>query len=409
MRDRIAQESRGRAENPIDARKGLHMLSLPLWRGVARKPGNSDEFPFALSWDPHGFIAQSTPAAVRHAVVAAYAKPDYEFITAPPGNSAWASHLGNMWMSHMRRMVGRMNALRVLEIGAGSTYIARHLLEEFDIRHYVIVDPAMADDASEQSRLQIINGYFPQAALNGENFDLVVSLNCLEHVEDPVSFLAAIRRVLDGPEARAFLTFPDVSRQFAIGDLNALLHEHTSYLDAAGAKNLFRAAALAEIDKISEDDTFIMVARADARLQHGGQGPANNLMDRAKESFGPRLRALCEDMNARHARGDYLVFHGANNGLNNLLHLAGLAMEERIVVVDGDRQKQGLFIPACLTPIALPSSETYSLSDVVFVSAMSFHEEIRTSAVRAFGIDPRRIRPLYAAEPNADDRSRANA
>lgn len=376
----------------------LEIPALPLWRGLAREPGVRDALPFRLTWDPRGFLVQQPSPALRRKLVEAYADPGYGFITAPPGMGAWANRLGDMLIDCVRRLIGDLSGLRVLEIGAGTTYVAQRLIEEFAVRDYVIVDPAVRDLRSAAADLpRLVPDFFPTPKLSGETFDLVISFNCLEHVDDAVDWLGSIVASLAGPEARVLLTCPDISRQFAIGDINALLHEHLIYLDDRGLANLMASAGLALDALESAEDMFTLLARPGDKEREEPARPDNGLLEQARKTFSDDLQAVCRTIRAQSAAGRRLAFHGANNGLNSLLYLAELPPAASPIVIDLDPQKEGLYLPACPVPVRRPSREAYQGAEVIYVSAVSFFDEIRQSIVTEHGVAAEQVRKLCAS------------
>ena len=375
---------------PVTA--GLDFDSLPLWRGIQTKPGVAEAPPFRLCWDDRGFLRQSTEPEVREAVLAAYASDRYQFITPPPGLSAWADRLGDRKVAAACDALGTLDGLSVLEIGAGSRYVADRLLARYDIREYVAIDPAIRD-APVDGRLRLIRDYYPSPRLAGRSFDVVLSFSCLEHVGDPVDFLAQVEGSL-AADGRAFLTFPDVERQFGVGDLNVLLHEHMSYLDAPSAEGIAALAGLRPVGQGSENDLFAYV------LEKAGPAPAGPDLSPLRgllDTFGESLARSGEAVARSLGRGERLAFHGANNGLNIFLHLAGIESWDRVTIFDGDTSKAGNFLPACPNPIAAASDPAYRESARVFVAATSFYDEIKRQLVADGIAPPERIAPLFAA------------
>ncbi len=370
----------------------LQFASLPLWRGIQTKPGVAEAPPFRLCWDDRGFLRQSTDPAVREAVLAAYASDKYQFITPPPGASAWADRLGERKLDAACRFLGPLDGLRVLEIGAGSRYVADRLLGRYDIREYVAIDPAIRDEAAD-GRLSLIRDYYPSSRLAGRDFDVVFSFSCLEHVDDPVDFLTQVEGSL-ADNGRAFLTFPDVERQFRVGDLNVLLHEHMSYLDAPSAERIAALAGLKPIGRSTANDLFAYVLhKADGVPADSVRSPLLGLID----AFGESLTRSGEAVVRSLGRGERVAFHGANNGLNIFLHLAGIESWGEIFVFDGDSSKTGQFLPACPNPIRAASDPAYREVDRIFVAATSFFDEIKTQLVADGIAPPERIAPLFAA------------
>src|SRR3972149_1318864 len=221
----------------------LGWLRLPFWQGPQDEPGTPRHYPLHLTVHPDGYVAQTDAGGTMAEIVANYADPDYGFITPPPGTSNWGTELGEGKRRTLERFIGTLDGLRILEIGGGNLFLASGLRREHANARYVAIDPALKI-WPENSGVDALRAYFPCPELAGEHFDLVLAHNCLEHIPDALRFLTAIRDAL-APSGRAFLTFPDVARQFVDGDLNAILHEHFVYLDEPSARILFARSGFA--------------------------------------------------------------------------------------------------------------------------------------------------------------------
>lgn len=380
------------------------LSSLPLWRGPQEAPGVDRAFPFQLGWDRHGYIRQTTPRSVRDEVIAEYANPAYRYMTTPPGGSAWANRLGDKYIDAIRDLVGEMKGMRILEIGAGSTYIAERLLNEFGAESYLIVDPALGGEAGGgRGALEIIGDYYPSAKLGERTFDLVIALNTLEHVDDPVDFLAHIRSVLKNDDARAILVFPDVTAQFMRGDLNVLLHEHLNYFDADGTDLVMTAAGLTMMQHYSDIDTWFVLAAKGGTATSGRDTENPGLLSAAAPLFDGVIEKEGAAIRKKLDADEIVLFHGAVNGLNTFFYLTGLGDSENVRLVDGDDTKAGRFLPACNRAIAMPSQQLYAQADVVYVSAVTFFDEIQQDLVNRFGVSAEKIRPLFQAPETRPD------
>lgn len=383
---------------------GYELPALPLWRGVQASPGIETVFPFRLGWDSSGFVHQTTPDSVRKEVVAEYADPSYQYMTTPPGGSAWANRLGDMYVATIKDLAGDLNGARILEIGAGSTYIAERLLNECSVAEYVIVDPAVSADAGGVNEaLEIVPDYYPSAKVGQRSFDVVVALNCLEHVEDPTDFLASIRCALRDENARAVLVFPDVTEQFVRGDLNVLLHEHLNYFDGEGTAQVFASAGLTPVKRFSEIDTWFVLAAKAGPAVASEQAPGPDLLGTAAHLFEEIVEREGDAVRKRLDSGGTVLFHGAVNGLNTFFYLTGLGQHPNIRLVDGDDTKAGRYLPACEQAIALPAAEIYAEVDVIYVSAATFFDEIRQDLVTRFGVPAEKIRSLFQAPETRPD------
>lgn|SRR5574337_490750 len=100
--------------------------------------------------------------------------------------------------------VGAFGARRVADIGAGSGVFARLLLERGACEEATCVDPAYEADRDET-----INGRLLQfrRAPDRRDFDLILLMDVLEHVDDDVALLAEAA-ALAKPGTPVFITVP---------------------------------------------------------------------------------------------------------------------------------------------------------------------------------------------------------
>ncbi len=361
---------------------------LPMWQGLHDRAVAPEILPFDLGLDAAGFVRQSTSEAIRDRIAHIYAREDYKFITPPPGASAWANALGERKLRALLAACPDMTGLDILEVGAGSLFVAQALTRRFDVNSYVAVDPAITP--AKDAKIQVIPDFFPSPALSGRKFDLVVGFSCLEHVPDPVRFLRACRAVQKTGAKGIFLTFPDCTRAFREGDLSVLVHEHLSYFDDAGTGNAFAAAGLAIQSLQSQNDLYNCLAAAATTVEKPDRATD---LHAAATAFKHTASVVGNALRQRAAQGSRITIHGANPNANNLLWLSGLAGNDRVHVFDNDASKWGKFLPTCPNPIASPESPDYLDADAIYVAATSFLPEIRKYLVER-GVDPGRVYSL---------------
>jgi 2-polyprenyl-3-methyl-5-hydroxy-6-metoxy-1,4-benzoquinol methylase len=204
----------------------LEFPEFPYWAGLQDKPGIRELPPYSLGWNEYGFIYQSTQKVIIDQVVEAYSAEGYSFITKPPGYSNWSNQLGDTMVEFAGQVLGDAQKISVLEIGAGSDYVATKLTASKDVSDYTIVDPATAGAANKQSQINFISGYFGDCDPGRESFDVIFSFNCLEHVSEPIKFLWNVRSLMKDDSARVGFIFPNIERQLLVGDFNGIVHEH---------------------------------------------------------------------------------------------------------------------------------------------------------------------------------------
>ncbi len=375
----------------------LSWAGLPFWQGLQDRPGVARCLPLTLTVQPDGFLAQCGPGSTLAEVVANYADAGYGFITPPPGTSAWGTALGEDKLRTLERFAGALDGLRMLEIGGANLFLAGSLRRKYAVARYVAVDPALRR-WPEDVEVEALRAYFPCPDLAGETFDLVLAHNCLEHVPDPPGFLAAIRAAL-APGGRAFLTFPDVARQFADGDLNAVLHEHLIYLDEPSARALFARCGLGVARWESGADlASCLLVRAEPAEGTEPVGTAAALLAQGIHGFGIHLPQAVAALERDLTAGRRIAFYGATNGLNGLLGITGLGRE--VPVLDGDRAKHGRFLPASSRAIRwVGAAEAEPASfERIYVTAGSFQPAIVRALTETHGVQRQRIAGLFRRE-----------
>lgn len=369
----------------------LSIEELPLWQGVRRQPGPPVRLPFRLGLAEPGPIRQTTEAEVVERVLASYAGDEYSFLTKPPGSSAWANSLGDTKAAHVLGNWSGPPPRAVLEVGAGSTYVAEKLRPAFGGAAYTIVDPALRE---AEAPVELVRDYFPCAALEGRRFDLIIGFNCLEHVPDPVGFLRVAGRAL-APGGRVLMTYPDAEINMVEGDINALMHEHLNYFTESSSLWAFQAAGLVpeRLDR-HEGALIAVLTRRPDLPPPAGELREETLLRHAAETLDALFRTCGADVARRLDQGESVAFHGATNGLNSFLSLTGLGAHPRIRIYDGDDTKVGMFLPTCPHPIASSADPAYASHHVVYVSAVTFLRPILRFAAEVHGLPADRLKPL---------------
>lgn len=384
------------ASSLLDATE-ISFERFPLWQGVRRKPGNQQFFPFKLKMHERGFICQRSSPDVQKKIVAAYKGPDYSMPTKPPGASPWANWLGELYRTFIKQHSPSLKGKTVIEIGAGSLYMAEHFTGEDGVSQYVIVDPSLGGTAS-RPHIRIIADYFnEQVNLDGVDPDLLVSLNCLEHVEDPFGFLVKVNRTMRSKDARMVLIFPDIETQFRMGDINALCFEHLNYFSAASATRLIEQAGLEVVTLEQKLDTlfYVLKRRGEPLIDLPDNGERDDeLFATAAAKFKSGLKHAIDMIKDAQRQGKTVACHGACNGMNTLFALGDIS-PDHILIFDGDESKAGLFVPSCPVPILPATSPRYREADLVIVTAMTFYDQIRTFVESQHGFPPERIVPMY--------------
>jgi SAM-dependent methyltransferase len=144
----------------------------------------------------------------------------------------------------LRRWIGR----RVLEIGSGIGNLSMFLV---DREQLVLTDTReeyldrLRQRFAGRPNIAVAHLYLPNdvGALGGRRFDTAICLNVLEHVDDDISSLAAMRGLL-APSGRLVLLVPALPALY--GTIDRALGHHRRYT-RAGLRDLLRATGFRSV------------------------------------------------------------------------------------------------------------------------------------------------------------------
>lgn len=328
-------------------------------------------------------------------VVDRYDSPAYTFITTPPGASEWGNRLGDERFRALAGVVGDLSGKTVLEIGAGTCYVAQRIINELRARHVMLCDPAITDDQPSPA-IEMIKAYFDPTIFRGRAIDLVVSINNLEHIPDPFQHLADIRTLLEAAGGRLFVVIPECSRGLQGGDWGICVHEHLSYFTAASFVATVEEAGFAILWMKTEEEALLALLEPGRPTRsHRPHEMSEHDLAAIGTRFHDNLAHVRQRLQALTQRqGSRVAIHGCSIGLNNVLALLGLRSDPAIVLFDGDSAKRGKFLPAFDQPIRHAGDACYRSMTDLMVAATTYYQEIRSFATATHGVDPGRIEPM---------------
>jgi 2-polyprenyl-3-methyl-5-hydroxy-6-metoxy-1,4-benzoquinol methylase len=149
---------------------------------------------------------------------------------------------------------------RVLDVGCATGYLAKVLGERSNKVSGVEVDPESAEQARpylERLVVADLDNVDLSAELAGEQFDVIVFADVLEHLKDPASTLRQARSLL-GEGGYAVISIPNVAHgavrlsllqgDFQYRSLGLLDDTHIRFFTRSGVEDLLRSAGYAAVD-----------------------------------------------------------------------------------------------------------------------------------------------------------------
>lgn len=364
---------------------------LPIWKGVQDRPGFKT-LPFKLLLEK-GLIRLSLEAPERSSIVDRYSSPSYSFITTPPGFSEWGTTLGDGFFKELSENYGSLEGKSVLEIGSGSLYIAKRVLKELKAFHFVACDPVLTSGENTHS-LEIVSDYFHYSRFKDYHFDLIISLNNLEHIPDPFQYLMDVRSLLEKTGGDFFIVLPDCSRGFATGDWGICLHEHLNYFTLSSFVSLVQSLGFrVKYLKTEGDKIIALLAPKSPQVEERSGRDVKLLENFRRRCFENLENAKGLFLSLKQERGKFGI-HGCSAGLNNILALLKLQEDADIFLFDGDVAKVGKYLPTFNKKIIDSRAPIYKTAGSIIIAATTFYSAIRSFAMNQQGLVPDNIYSL---------------
>lgn len=398
--DVVGAGRRRHASVPL-IRAGMEQMSvdcdlgeIPIWRGAQRTPALQCA-PFGFALDGLGLVRLKSPDIVAR-MVEAYARDDYQFITSPPGSSDWGNELAQRSLNGLEKLYfescgSGIAGLDVLELGGGTTYCSQYLIEKMDAASVTLVDPAVRENA-DHPNLHVRREYFTDETVLEKPSRLIVSFNTLEHVSDPVAFLAAARRHL-ADDGLIFLKMPECGKSLAKGNLGLCVHEHLSYFTLASLDTLLAYVGLERVGEANYLGALQIIARKGSPDPEAHCDSTSHLL----AAFAANAEAPMDRLKrfATGHRGRRVAFVGASVGLCNVLHLSGIGKLMQVEIFDGDSLKTGRFLPGFERPIMMTDDPRLESHEHIFITPVNFFDEIRAGLEKRPGLAQAQIHAVF--------------
>ncbi|MDA1307334.1 MAG: methyltransferase domain-containing protein [Acidobacteria bacterium] len=368
----------------------VNLGNLCVWGGVQDRPGVRRRLPFV--WvERDGLVRLDLSKDAQQSIVEHYASADYSFITSPPGASGWGTALGDAQFDYIRRFVPGIAGAHVLELGSGSLYLGRRVIHELNAERFIAVDPVLKGQLPEAG-IDVVADYFEPQRFAGQRIDMVLSINTLEHVPDPVDYMAGVHTLLaERGGGTFFVMVPECSNGFRNGDWGICLHEHLSFFTVASFRAAAAAAGFVVQDLLVEDDEIIATLTVDRPHSIGGHHPRLQDIERRFQATKSAAEALFDRL-LKSGEGP-IGIHGCSVAVNELISAFGLENADNIVLFDRDEAKHGKYLPAFHRPILDCADTRYSEMSAIVVGVTTYFDKIKAYGVGR-GIRHDRVFPL---------------
>ena len=263
--------------------------------------------------------------------------------------------------------VGRK--LRVLDIAGNDGT----LLEKFQNRGHTVLNIDPAENLTQVSidkGVPSVCAYWPIPV--GE-FDVIIAMNVLAHVQNPREFLVACREAL-APGGRVYVQTSQCD-MLETGEFDAIYHEHVSYFSPYSFEHLVNKA---QLDVLNVQVVPVHGGSFLGTLGEGAPYPSPQPESLQKyKDFGKKAHkraAFVKDTLDRYQRR--VVGFGAAAKANTFINFSGIRLE---YIVDESHLKYGNYTPGSNTFIESPDALDPSLEPdplLIVITAWNFYDEI---------------------------------
>ena len=342
-----------------------------------------DFLPFAFTFDPVlDLIVQERNPRVLECLETIY-QEDWNVGYLQAGH-ALAEAYGSDAIRFVESVLDPAGEPRVLEVGCGGGYLLSHLQRRgFRV---IGIDPSPVA-AREAARLgiEVIPGFYPDVRPD-RRVDAVFHYDVLEHVADPVSFLAAHRHDLGGG-GLLLVAVPDATDSIALGDISMVIHEHLNFFDQDSLQRTVEAAGfrVLALEKGGYGGVLYCAAAVDP-TQHAPAPGGSEKFDRFRGRVERARRRFAAFLEQADRAGDAPGFYVP---LRAIAYLSTLGRTDGIRFFDDDPGTHGRYFDGFPVPVESFFDLQARPASHVFVTSTAFGEQVKEKVLRGVTPQPR--------------------
>jgi len=270
---------------------------------------------------------------------------------------------------------------RVVEVGCGQADFLKRLCAAGANQGFGY-DPSYVGEEVDGA-VTVRRELYSEATVGDANPDFVCCRHVLEHIEQPLEFVASLRATLDAERGTpVYFEVPNGAYQLANGVVWDMIYAHHSTFTEASLRTLFELGGFEVVDAgTTFGEQYLWI---EARpVEHASAVDRPDDVTRLRtvvDGFAAAYQGLIGDWNRRveafETGGQRVVLWGAGakgvSLLNALEHSAPIGG-----VVDLNPRKHGSFIPGSATPVVAPESLVDYGPDVVVLANPIYRDEVR--------------------------------
>ena len=267
----------------------------------------------------------------------------------------------------------------ILEIGGGSGALAIAFFSH--VKNYVMVEPSNKNNCQYLKKIGInaINDIFPSKKIPDIKFDLIISRQVLEHIQDPKYFLKSLKKYCH----KNTLLYIEVPSAEYILENNSLIdfhYPHVQYYQKEQIQYLFNLEGfeIKEVQDIKKGHDIGFILKVKENIETN--------IPKVKEF---KIKRSTKDL-VQQIKNKQVALYGANAYSQSFLGLYGNDIKIKYVF-DDTKEYKNLFVYQDLEnliPILIPDKNNISKVDLIIITAY-LHDETISKKLHKLGYNGR--------------------
>ena len=286
--------------------------------------------------------------------------------------------IGKIWQQHHKKFhdfINKSPFQNVLEIGGASGSLINLFLPKLQNFNWTIIEPS-TQKCTNDPRVKFIQEFFEDYNFD-QKFDAVVHSHLFEHIYNPMTFLDKVYNILEDG-GNHYITMPNLRHWVEQGYLNALMLEHTLYIDETVIEYMLNTAGFEIVDKIIEPHSIFVHCKKVNKVTV----PVPDL-GYIKEMFTKFTDNLNASINTiKTAIGDHQVYLFGGHVFSQYLLNAGLPESQIVSILDNDPKKHNMRLYGTNLIVTLPSCLIDLDQPIVVLRGGPYTNEIKESLLK---------------------------
>jgi len=327
-----------------------------------------------------GFIGLEVNEILINMVNIFYNSPFSKPGTTHGQNSNYSKKMTEDFFCYYRELAGKWIPKSVLEIGCQSGYLL-YIFREMGSSYVTGIEPGNIDPyvGRDGYIVEVHRGFLSHDIIDKKNFELIVCLYVLEHIDDIKNFLSIIYELL-APKGRVLISVPNEYYSLSDGNIGMLILQHFNYFTPDSLTTTLNNNGFNILKIISnrKKGLYVLAEKGD---QFNGNYSLNkqkrNEIKLLTDSYSKRVDLKLNKINSiTEIQNGSIGLYGINCSMPNIFSWIPDLRNRKIFIYDSDSLKWNKYFSG--VPFSVNPPEKLDLVDKVLVVPYRLQEEIYT-------------------------------